>query len=152
MDIYPGVLPLPLLAGYSLNQESNLIRTELTTGRARQRRRFVSVPSTATATFLFNAGQAAIFEGWITHALHGGSVGFNMNLKTPLGMRFCTVKFITNPLEKCAPISPTLWQYQAQIEVEQRPIMTEQETANALASPNNAEAFINGVNTAINNY
>lgn len=47
--IYPDeYLPMPLMDGYGFKPISPLLRTEMTSGRARQRRRYTSRPTQAS--------------------------------------------------------------------------------------------------------
>ena len=126
MIAYPDFLPGPLLAGYTLNQQSNLLRSEMDSGQARVRRRFANVPSTISATWTFTAEQSAWFEYFIDDSLSGGIAWFEMPIKSPFGISICALRFISSPLESCSPLSPTRWQYKANIELKTRPTLSEQ--------------------------
>lgn len=54
-DIYypHDSLPMPLQEGYGFQPVSPLKRTQLTTGRARQRRAYTSTPTQASITWLW---------------------------------------------------------------------------------------------------
>lgn len=118
---YPSFLPGPLLAGYGLNQQSNLLRTTMDSGQSRVRRRFKSVPSILPTTWLFTSEQAALFEHFIDEALLGGVAWFEMPIKTPLGIHTGLLRFVESPLENCTTLSPLLWQYKAKAELKIRP-------------------------------
>jgi hypothetical protein len=148
---YPSLLPSPLLSGYNLQQQPNLLRTEMDSGRSRQRRRFVNVPSQAALTFIFTETQASIFEGWIVHGLLGATAWFEIALKTPLGMKTCQSRFISNPLETSTVVGQH-WQYQASVEILYRPTLTEEQTADAVLNPNTATDFVLGIKSALNKY
>ncbi len=120
MISYPTFLPGPLLSGYALNQQSNLLRSELDSGQARVRRRFKNVPSIIASTWTFTAEQSAFFEEFIETTLGGGVEWFEMQIKSPLGIRTELVRFIENPMEACTTLSPTRWQYKATIELKKR--------------------------------
>lgn len=149
---YPSNLPAPLLSGYDLNQQSNLLRTKMNSGHSRSRRRFKSVPTFNTASWLLKNDDAAAFEGFIEHALHGASAWFVMKVLTPLGMVEHEVRFITSPMEDYKPLNALWWEYQAKIEIKKRQIISEEQTADALLKPNNSTQFIDGVNSAVNSY
>ena len=53
MIAYPEDLPEPQRDGYGFQAVSPLARSEFQSGRTRQRRRFTSVPTVATVTWLF---------------------------------------------------------------------------------------------------
>lgn len=149
---YPENLPQPQLKALTFKQQSNLLRTIMDSGRARVRRRFQSVPTSMTATWRCKNSDAAAFEGFITHALHDGSAWFTMSIITPLGMAEHEVRFITSPLEDYKPLSAIWWQYKAQIEIKRRQVISEQQTADSILSPNTPQQFIDGVTNAVDSY
>jgi hypothetical protein len=52
--IYPDeYLPMPLMDGYGFKPISPLLRTEMTSGRAQQRRRYTSTPTQASVKWIF---------------------------------------------------------------------------------------------------
>lgn len=149
---FPANLPAPLLSGYGLKQQSNLLRTRMDSGHARVRRRFKSVPTFMTASWRCNNDDAAAFEGFIEHALHGASAWFVMKVLTPLGMVEHEVRFVTSPLENYKPLNALWWEYQAKIEIRKRQMLSEEQTADALLKPNSTTQFTDGINNAINSY
>ena len=114
---FPSNLPAPLLSTHSLKQQSNLLRTKMDSGHARVRRRFKSVPTVMTSSWIMKNDEAVLFEGFITHTLNEGSAWFLMDILTPLGMIEHQVRFITSPLEDYKPVSPLLWSSTAKIEI-----------------------------------
>ncbi|HEM0058985.1 TPA: hypothetical protein U0S23_004968, partial [Escherichia coli] len=58
---WPETLPLPLSDGYAASPVSPVIRTELDSGRAIMRRRYVSTPVRLTVSWLLDDEQAATF-------------------------------------------------------------------------------------------
>ena len=82
---YPhDYLPMPLQDGYAFQPVSPLKRTEITTGRARQRRAFISTPTQANVQWFFeNDAQAQLYwqfsatlELWTRPVLGGGWAEF----------------------------------------------------------------------------
>lgn len=145
-------MPSPLLSTHSLKQQSNLLRTKMDSGHTRVRRRFQSVPTIMAASWLCKAEEAAVFEGFITYALHGGVSWFLMGVLTPLGMVDHEVRFITSPLEECKPISALWWEYKAKIEIKQRAVISEEKNAEAVLAPNTTTQFIDGIRDAVESY
>lgn len=84
---YPAGLPVPLRSGYGMQHVSPLMRTDLESGRARQRRRFTSTPIIAGVTWLMTQVQAQAFEAWFRWTLSDGAEWFNTRLSTPLGLQ-----------------------------------------------------------------
>ena len=94
MIAYPEFLPEPQRDGYGFQPVSPMARSELQSGRARQRRRFTSVPTVASVTWLMDDTEAQLFEGWFEHILLSGSLWFQCPLKTPLGMDEHRARFV----------------------------------------------------------
>lgn len=116
---YPSGLPRGLHAGRSYQVISPLERSELASGRARQRRRFTSVPETASITWLFSDAQGQAFEAWWRDQLTDGSQWFEMPLDTPMGYGDYTCRF-TDVYSGPSRVGPALWQYSAQLELRER--------------------------------
>jgi hypothetical protein len=149
---FPSNLPAPLLSDHSLKQQSNLLRTKMDSGHSRVRRRFKSVSTVNKASWLLKNAEAAAFEGFIEHALYGASAWFLMDVLTPLGMVEHEVRFITSPMEDYKALNALWWQYSAQIEIKQRAIISEEQTAESLLNPNTTTQFTDGVKDAVNSY
>ncbi|WP_226649652.1 hypothetical protein [Microbulbifer variabilis] len=149
---YPAELPAPQLDGYALKKLDNRIRTEMASGRARQRRRFARVPTELPVKWKLLANEAAIFEGFVTHALSDAIAWFSAEVLTPQGLIPHTVRFITHPLSDCKPIGPHTWEYSARIEIEDRIVLTEEQTVAGLLDPNTLQQFSRGVARAVDSY
>ena len=148
---YPNDLKLPLVSSHRLSQNSNLLRTDMASGRARQRKRFQSVPTTMGATWKLNKYQAQILEGFVTHGVNDAVNWFLMPVRTPQGLIEHEVRFINSPLESCI-YNGGFWNYSANIEIKKRQVVSEEATANRLLEPNTIEQFVNGIANAIENY
>lgn len=124
---YPIYLPAPLLSGYELSTADPTLRTQLVTGRARQRRRYTSVPTFANCTWLMDARQAAFFEAWYKRVLLDGSQWFTCRIKT--------TETATGTIDHICRFvgfysGPTLtarerWSFTATLELRDRPLMPE---------------------------
>jgi len=148
---YPKDLKLPLISSHSLSQNSNLLRTDMASGRARQRKRFQSVPTTMGATWKLNKYQAQILEGFVTHGINDAVNWFLMPVRTPEGLIEHEVRFKQSPLESCT-YNGGFWSYSANIEIKKRQVVSEEATANRLLEPNTIEQFVNGVSDALDTY
>lgn len=120
---YPhNVLPVPLQDGFGLSPVSPLLRTELTSGRARQRRRFTSTPTVASVSWLLNDTQAQAFEAWFRDAISDGAAWFNMDLRTPGGLMPKVCRF-TDIYDGPAIEGGNYWRYTAELELWERPLL-----------------------------
>ena len=122
MIAYPEFLPEPQRDGYGFQPVSPMARSELQSGRARQRRRFTSVPTVASVTWLMDDGEAQLFEGWFEHILQSGSLWFQCPLKTPLGMDEHRARFV-DIYEGPVLVGESLWRFTAKLELFKRPIL-----------------------------
>lgn len=121
---YPKGLPLPLREGYGLNHVSPFVRTEMQSGRARQRRRFTSVPSMVSVSWLANNAQAQLFESWFQHALNDGAEWFQCPLQTPLGLKQCEARF-TDMYQGPQLVGIYSWRFAAKLEIRERQTLSE---------------------------
>jgi len=127
MPIFPPELPRPLQSGYGLQHVSPFIRTEMQSGRARQRRTFTNVPSSVSVTWFFTSpGECALFEGWFRDAggAGDGANWFTMRLQTPIADAEFNCRFAGMYQ------GPTLaafdkWQVTATLEIRERPIIAD---------------------------
>ena len=93
MVVYPKGLPLPLREGYDFTPVSPLVRTTMASGQAMQRRRFRSVPTEASVSWVMSAPQAALFQAWYEEAITSGADWFECPIKTPLGLDYHRAQF-----------------------------------------------------------
>ena len=120
---YPAGLPLPARSGYALKHTSPFARTEMSTGRARQRRTFTSVPSMVELSWLMSNAQAQVFEGWFAHDITDGADWFNIVLTTPVGRLVPYECRFTEMYDGPALVGLASWRYTATVEMRERPIL-----------------------------
>ena len=116
---YPESMPMPLQDGYSVQHASPLLRSQMVSGRARQRRIFTSVPSFANVTFFFEyESQIQFFEVFFRYKLNDGAEWFNCRIKTPMGTKLYECRFVDiyGPLS----LDNEYWQTSAQLEIIER--------------------------------
>lgn len=118
---YPSGLPEGLHSGRSYQLQNPLMRSELVSGRARQRRRFTSVPQGAKISWIFDDLQGQAFEAWWRDSLKDGALWFECPLKTPLGHFFYTCRF-TGVYSGPNKVGPYLWSYSAELELSVRAV------------------------------
>lgn len=119
---FPPQLPCPLKEGHSVKHVQPFVRTNMESGRARQRRRFTSVPSMQTFKWVFTSLEAQIFEAWFRDALNDGAEWFNFNTFNPLGDTRIVCRF-ASMYEGPNPFGALQWTVSAELEVWERPLL-----------------------------
>lgn len=124
MASYPHeYLPLPLQDGYGFKPVSPLLRTQLSSGRARQRRQYTSTPTQASVTWMFTTdAQAQLFEAWYRDIISDGAAWFLMRLQTPLGVESYKCRF-TDIYDGPVLVAPIYWRFSATLELWERPLL-----------------------------
>lgn len=121
----PDGLPLPLREGYGFKPVSPIARSTLVTGRSRQRRAYLSVPTMVSVSWLCTARQARLFEGWCKWGI-GWADWFLCPLKTPIGLTPTRARF-TDIYDGPVLVGVDLWRYTATLELFEMPIVSEAE-------------------------
>lgn len=80
-------IPLPRLSPHEESLESSVVRTEMESGRARQRRRFEVPVHLHSAQWKLNEKQMAAFEAFVRHGIAGGSLWFLIELRLADGLK-----------------------------------------------------------------
>jgi hypothetical protein len=103
METWPATLPVPNLSGYGLKKAGALIRTEMQTGLARQRKKARGTPTQVKASWRFTPAEMAIFKDWHTNNIFDGAAFFTAALNAGYGMQTYVTRFITDPEENALP-------------------------------------------------
>ena len=78
MATWPTSLPQKPLAGsYQEQQESQLVRSPMETGPAKQRRRFTARVDTFSCQFLMDESQVVTFKNFFNNTLDGGALSYD---------------------------------------------------------------------------
>lgn len=125
---FPTQLPNALRAEHSMKPVQTFSRTEMEAGRARNRRRFTSVPTIMTVSWHFNDQQAQIFEAWFRDQTNDGTDWFNFQYRTPLGLQTLICRFATMYEGPTLAEGQTVtgrnhWLYSARLEAYERPML-----------------------------
>ncbi len=123
----------------------------MASGRARQRKRFQSVPTVMGASWKLNKVQAQVLEWFVTDLTNDAVNWFVMPVLTPQGLIEHDVRFIQSPLESCS-YSGGFWSYSANIEIKKRETATQEMAVSAILKPNSIYVFVSGVENALNSY
>lgn len=127
----PDGVPLPLREGYGFKPVSPIARTEMASGRAMQRRRFLSVPTMVNVSWLLTAAQAQLFEGWCKWEV-GYANWFLCPLKSPMGLKPTRAR-LTDIYQGPELVGVNMWRYTATLELFELPIISETELTDLLA-------------------
>jgi len=115
-------LPMPQRPGIGYKPVSPLRRTQLTSGRARQRRLYTSTPTEVGVTWIFNDQQSQLFESWFRDVISDGAAWFNMRIRAPGGVDDYACRF-TDIYQGPTLIGFQRWQFSATLELWERPIL-----------------------------
>lgn len=122
---FPDYLPRPGRVNYDINHVSPFERTEMRTGRARQRRTFQSVPSLVQVEWYLSNPEAQLFEGFFKWDITDGADWFNIDLKTPIGNIAPYECRFTDMYRGPRLDGADRWTYTAELEIRERPVLDE---------------------------
>jgi hypothetical protein len=77
MPDYPKSWPAPTIEGYGIEIDAGLIRTPMESGASRQRRRYKTIPTTFTLSFVVERKDLKAWVGWANTSAYSW---FNMDL------------------------------------------------------------------------
>ena len=120
IPVYPEGLPCPLRENYAFTPVNNIRRTQMDSGRARQRIEFRNVPALVQLQWVMTDVQARLFEAWAAQVVGAG--WFMMTLLTPLGFDEQEVRFTETPVGG-ELTGKFLWGYRVVCEVRNRPLL-----------------------------
>jgi hypothetical protein len=95
MITWPAWLPAPNI-DFSDDVSQASVRTQMESGRFRQRTRFQRQNRTMSVTWTLDDDQRAGFTSLFKYSLNGGNDWFYMTLPLVEGMTVCTVRFIAS--------------------------------------------------------
>lgn len=117
---YPEGLPCPLRESYEFTPVNNIRRTQMDSGRARQRIEFRNVPTMVQLSWIMSPMQARLFEAWAAQVVGAG--WFEMELLSPLGFNTHEVRFTETPVGGQLT-GKFLWRYRVVCELRERPLL-----------------------------
>ncbi len=125
LERWPATLPAPVLDPYKVRPGEAILRTEMESGPARQRREFTQVPSRVTVRWRLRNDQMALFEAWYAHKAKEGAEWFTIPLLAGLGLEDHEARF-TKQYDAPKRVGNGWW-VDAELEVRKRPVLTEPE-------------------------
>lgn len=117
---YPIGLPLALREGYKFNPVNRINRTEMVSGRARQRVEFTNVPQPLQLSWIVTSLQAAILEAWCDQVVGAG--WFTMRVVTPLGFEDLEIRLMST-IDGGELVGRYDWKYTAEAELKFKPAL-----------------------------
>ena len=120
---FPTYLPCPTVEGYSIRPDEAIVRTHMEAGPARQRRRFTQTPSKINVRWIMTPEQFSLFEAWYKFYAKEGAEWFHINLLGGLGLLEQEARF-TKQFE-ASLLNGYLWQITSELEIRDRPTLTE---------------------------
>ena len=131
---WPQTLPLPTVEGYGIQPGEAILRTEMEAGPARQRRRFTQVPSRVSVRWVMRGDQFALFEAWYRWQAKEGGAWFEIELLGGLGLLAQEARFTRQ--FQAQLLGGSLWKITSELEIRERPVLTEEAVAVLLVYPN----------------
>ena len=118
---WPTSQPRPTVQGHSLQPGDNIIRTEMDSGIARQRRRFTDVPDKLSVRWVMSNDQYTLFESWYRWHTQSGTAWFSVPIQ---GTKLRQARFIGRWLAR--PLSRGMrWEITSTLEVRSEPSISE---------------------------
>ena len=148
---YPSSLPAPEINGYGYQQKPNVLKSAMDGGNRRHRVLHKNSRTVLKVTWQLTTAQLDIQETFEQDEIEDGALWFCMNIKTPNGLAVHDVRYVPGT-KNTTLTTNNLWAVSVSIEVKDRTILSEEQTADAVMNPNTAEQFITGVDGALDDY
>lgn len=126
MSRIPSVIPPYIKESNQINRQGAVLRTDMETGSARQRRLSANVPVQITVKWLLNSRQMRIFEAWHHHILYDGTAWFTMPIVNGEGANDCDCRFVSGAYTT-EGYGNGIWVIAATLEVRSMPVMSEED-------------------------
>lgn len=92
--VFPPALPACRVGdGYGYKPGESFARTNMDSGYARQRRRFVSTPTAVTVKWRFTTAELGVFERFWNNEIQDGAAWFSVRLPNGQGMTAVRARF-----------------------------------------------------------
>lgn len=121
MIAFPEQLPLPTRRDYEFEPVSNIMATEMASGRSFQRETFEVVPTFIELTWLFSNQESQFFAYWAARTARAD--WFTMKLRTPLGYDDLVMRFTPSGIKGPKRFGMDKWTYTAKIEIRENPLL-----------------------------
>jgi len=114
----------PQLSGFVVRPDTGVVRTQMESGFARQRRRFSSRLTRVSLRWVMTFDQMAYFKAWIADEAGYGTEFFEITLRLgDTSAQDVMARFTGEP--KYQPFGAFMWQVSADVEIKDPPLMSE---------------------------
>lgn len=120
---FPQHLPYPTTEGYSIKPGEAIVRTDMESGPARQRRRYTQTPSKISVRWVMDREQFSLFEAWYKYHAKEGAEWFYITLLGGLGLLEQEARFTQQFEAKL--LNGYLWEITSELEIRDRPTLSE---------------------------
>jgi hypothetical protein len=114
--VFPVGLPKPSMRQYSLTPVNNVLRTEMESGPARTRRRYISVPTDVSVVWTLTRAELEAFQTFYREAIYDGAGWFLMPVVMGDGEALRKSRF-KQPYEAATVANEHVWRVTATLEV-----------------------------------
>lgn len=118
---YPSNLPNVRMQGYGFKPGNPNIRTDMESGYARVRRRFLNVPTEMQVSWSFSMNELGLFEKFYENDLNAGASWFYIKLVNGVGETTYLARF-TEPYDVKTEAKEFRWTVSATLETLERPL------------------------------
>lgn len=119
--VFPTTISGVDMNQYSFKPKDKTIRTEMETGLARVRRRYMGTPTEISVGWIFSREELGIFEKFFENDLQGGAAWFYINLVNGVGETQYLARF-KEPYNVATAKREFYWNVDATLEVLARPL------------------------------
>lgn len=119
---YPRGLPFPMRDSYAFTPTNNIVRTDMQSGRARQRVEFEDSPDMLNLKWTLTEQESRLFGVWARSVVGAG--WFDMTILTPMGFETVELRF-TERVDGPSLIGRFHWVWTAVCELRETPELDE---------------------------
>lgn len=119
---FPITLPKVVMSSYGYEAVNGRVRTDMDTGLARQRRRFISTPTNYQVKWVFTLKELGVFEKFYFQDLSEGVSWFTLKLVNGAAENTVSARFVDTP-KTTSTGNGYHWEVTATLETIGRPIL-----------------------------
>lgn len=129
---WPAAIRLPVFAGYAIEPQPDILRSEMAAGAARQRLVSTDSIDDIVVQWEMTAFEHALFEAWLKRVARGGSLWFTIPLISGFGLSPHEAR-IKGGRVRMGARNGARWTATATLEIRDRPMLTADELDELLA-------------------